>query len=125
MRIIEKRKNIRVSAEFKINYFHEGDYVISYTKDISADGIMGTVSIDLPTVAVEGLSFSVDARIIANYTKDGTPIAPFALQKDFGSGKVTYLNANLLYESILYERSGLRSPYEVLVKVLEMIGVKG
>ena len=90
----------------------------------SADGIQGTTSIDLPTIEVEGLSPSADVMIMANYTLDGVPVAPFAIQKDVDSGKVTYLNANLLYQSILSGSSGFTSPYEVLLKILEIIGVK-
>jgi hypothetical protein len=89
-----------------------------------ADGIRGTIKIDLPVIEVEGLTPSVDVRVIANYTLSGVPVAPFAIQKDLGSGKVTYLNANLLYQSILSGSSGFSSPYGVLVKILEMIGVE-
>ena len=114
--------------QLPVNILIDEIFVIKESEEritVLADGIDGAPSIDLPNVEVESLGFSVDARIMANYTKDGVPIAPFALQKDFGSGKVTYLNANLLYDFILSESSGLLSPYEVLVKILEMIGVKG
>jgi uncharacterized protein (TIGR02266 family) len=39
MSFIERRINKRVPAKFKISYIHEEDYLISYTKDISVDGI--------------------------------------------------------------------------------------
>jgi len=90
----------------------------------TADGIQGPISIDLPIIEVEGLSPSADVRVIANYTLDGVPVAPFAIQKDLDSGKVTYLNANLLYQSILSGSSAFTSPYEVLIKILEIIGVE-
>lgn len=35
----ERRVNERIAAEFKVSYIHEGDYLISYSKDISADGM--------------------------------------------------------------------------------------
>lgn len=35
----ERRVNERVAAEFKVSYIHDGDYLISYSKDISADGM--------------------------------------------------------------------------------------
>ncbi len=35
----ERRQNKRVPAKFKINYIHEGDYLISFTRDISVDGM--------------------------------------------------------------------------------------
>lgn len=119
--------HIDTGYQLPVNILIDEIFVIEESEERSvvlADGIDGAVSIDLPTIEVEGLGFSVDARIIANYTKNDVPIAPFALQKDFGSGKVTYLNANLLYEFILSESSGLKSPYEVLMKILEMIGIK-
>ena len=35
----ERRINERIAAEFKVSYIHDGDYLISYSKDISADGM--------------------------------------------------------------------------------------
>ena len=35
----ERRVNERVAAEFKVSYIHDGDYLISYSKDISVDGM--------------------------------------------------------------------------------------
>lgn len=90
---------------------------------VKANGIQGTINIDLPITEVEDLSLSTDARVIANYTLDGVPVAPFAIQEDLGSGRVTYLNANLLYQSIL--SGGIGFTYEVLVKTLEITGVEG
>jgi uncharacterized protein (TIGR02266 family) len=39
MRNQERRVNERVTVEFKVSYIHEGDFLISYSKDISADGM--------------------------------------------------------------------------------------
>ena len=36
---IERRINERASVNFKINYIHEGDYLISNSKDISISGM--------------------------------------------------------------------------------------
>jgi len=36
---IERRVNTRVPAEFKVSYVHDGDYLISKTRDISIDGM--------------------------------------------------------------------------------------
>lgn len=90
---------------------------------VLANGIGGSVSVALPEVEVEDFSWSGDAKVIANYTRDAVPVAPFALQKDYGSGKITYLNMNLLYQSIISERTEFISPYEILVKVLEMVSI--
>ncbi len=35
----ERRKNKRIPAKFKLTYIHEGDYLISFTKDISVGGM--------------------------------------------------------------------------------------
>jgi uncharacterized protein (TIGR02266 family) len=35
----ERRSTQRVSAKYEINYIHEGDYLISFSKDISVDGM--------------------------------------------------------------------------------------
>jgi len=35
----ERRVHERVATEFKVSYIHDGDYLISYSKDISADGM--------------------------------------------------------------------------------------
>ena len=35
----ERRDHERFAAEFKVSYIHHGDYLISYTRDISVDGM--------------------------------------------------------------------------------------
>lgn len=35
----ERRTNKRLAAKFEISYVHENDYLISFTKNISADGM--------------------------------------------------------------------------------------
>ena len=35
----DRRINKRVPAEFRVNYIHDGDYLISYSKDLSVDGM--------------------------------------------------------------------------------------
>lgn len=39
MASIERRKNTRVKAGYEISYIHNNDYLVSFTKDISADGM--------------------------------------------------------------------------------------
>lgn len=91
---------------------------------VMIDGIKGATTIALPDIEVQSLNPNVDARIIANYTKNGAPVTPFAIQKDFGNGKMTYLNINPLYQSILSGTSGFTAPKEVLEKILEIVGVQ-
>ncbi|MFZ5758895.1 MAG: PilZ domain-containing protein [Thermodesulfobacteriota bacterium] len=35
----EKRKSTRIPVQFDVTVLHEGDYLISFTRDISADGM--------------------------------------------------------------------------------------
>ena len=35
----ERRISKRVPAKFEVNYVHDGDYIISHSKDISTDGM--------------------------------------------------------------------------------------
>ncbi len=123
--VIEKFR-IVTGAELPVNILIDDIFVLEESERsiVRANGVQGAINIDLPIIEVEGLSPSADVRVIANYTLDGVPVAPFAIQKDLGSGKVTYLNANLLYQSILSEGSDFTSPYEVLVKILEITGVE-
>ena len=92
---------------------------------VFADGIQGSATIELPEIEIEGLSRSLgsDVRVIANYTWKGESVTPFIVQKDFGNGKVTYMNINLLYRSILTENGRFSSPHEVFTDVLVILGV--
>ena len=119
-----KALRIVTGSELPVNILIDDIFVLEESEHsiVRANGVQGTINIDLPIIEVEDMSPSADTRVIANYTLDGVPVAPFAIQKDLGSGKVTYLNANLLYQSILSDGSGFT--YEVLVKILETIGVR-
>jgi hypothetical protein len=88
---------------------------------IVADGVRGVININLPLTEVENLNPSADVKVIANYTLNGVPVAPFAIQRELGNGKVTYLNVNLLYQMVLSGSAG--ATYEVLLKILELVGV--
>jgi hypothetical protein len=121
-----KELRIITGKDLPVNILIDDIFVLEESERsiVRANGIQGTINIDLPIIEVEDLSPSADAMVIANYTLDGVPVAPFAIQKNLGSGSVTYLNANLLYQSILSGGSGFTSPYEVLVKILETTGVE-
>ncbi len=75
----ERRVNKRVPAEFKVTYIHEGDYLISRSKDISVDGMFIYTENPPPvgdtprlTFAVDGNEFSIAARVIwTNRDADG------------------------------------------------------
>lgn len=56
----ERRINRRVDAAFKINYIHEGDYLISFSKDISIEGMFIYTEKPLPVGSPTQVSFSMD-----------------------------------------------------------------
>ena len=118
-----KKLEIDTGKELPVNILIDDIFVLKESERsiVRADGIKGTINIDLPNIEVERLSPGADVSVIANYTKDEAPVAPLALQKDFGSGKITYLNINLLFHSILSGGTEFITPYEVLVKIFKMI----
>ncbi len=75
----ERRVNKRIPAEFKVSYIHEGDYLISHSKDISVDGMFIYTSEPPPvgdtprlTFSLNGREFSVTARVVwVNQEADG------------------------------------------------------
>ena len=82
----ERRVNKRVPVKFKVNCIHEDDYIISFSKDISADG-MFIRSAKLPEVGQkvalyfllnEATKMEVLARVVwVNHSGD---------EKDIGMG---------------------------------------
>jgi hypothetical protein len=91
-------------------------------QNVLADGIGAPVNIDFPRLEVDGL-YPNSGDIIANYTESGAPVASFAVQKEVGTGKVTIINTNALYGSILSGSTGFPPTFEILAKILEMIGI--
>ena len=68
----ERRENQRASLKFEINYIQEGDYLISHSRDISADGMFinteSPLSINEKVTLTFSLDnsdpFTVDARVV-------------------------------------------------------------
>ena len=68
----ERRENQRASLKFEINYIQEGDYLISHSRDISADGMF--INTESPLSINEKITltfsldnsdpFTVDARVV-------------------------------------------------------------
>lgn len=91
MRKDERRINKRLAAKFEISYLHESDYLISFTKNISADGMFVETE-KLPEVgSTIKLVFTIDNlnKIVTNakvmwVNKGASP-------KDTGMG-VKFLN---------------------------------
>jgi c-di-GMP-binding flagellar brake protein YcgR len=55
----ERRANTRVPAKFKITYIHKGDYLISFTRDISVGGMFLYTDNPPPVGDYPELSFSI------------------------------------------------------------------
>ena len=56
----EKRDNARVPARFDVSCIHEGDYLISFSKDISADGMFICTDTPVGVGSFIELAFKID-----------------------------------------------------------------
>lgn len=56
----ERRYNARVSARFDVSCLHEGDYLISFSKDISVDGMFICTDTPIDTGSIIELYFKID-----------------------------------------------------------------
>ncbi len=57
MSSLERRINQRIPAEFQVNYVHDGDYLISQSRDISIDGMFICTQNPAPVKEMTTLSF--------------------------------------------------------------------
>lgn len=55
----ERRTNRRIPAKYEISYIHDGDYLISFSKDISIDGMFVHTDKVLPVGNLTELTFSI------------------------------------------------------------------
>ena len=66
----ERRVGERIPASFEVNYVHDGDYVISYSRDISVDGMFLHTNIPAQLGDISKLYFSLgELKDIAITTK--------------------------------------------------------
>lgn len=59
MKAHERRVSTRVPAQFQVNFVHEGDYLISHTRDISIDGMFLYTLTPPPVAERTELTFSI------------------------------------------------------------------
>ncbi len=59
MTTAERRINRRIPAKYEISYIHDGDYLISFSKDISIDGMFVHTDKVLPVGHSTELTFSI------------------------------------------------------------------
>lgn len=55
----ERRTSDRASLKFQVSYIHKGDYLISFSRDISVDGMFLTTDSPPPVGDYPQLSFSI------------------------------------------------------------------
>ncbi len=91
MAAIERRTNKRIPAKFKINYIHDKDYLISYSRDISVDG-MFVYTENPPSVGeLTKLTFSIADLDQVEVTSKVMWVNTAGLKKDAGMG-VQFVN---------------------------------
>ena len=91
MVVRERRTNKRVPARFKITYIHDEDYIISYTKDISADG-MFVYTKNPPNVGeMTKLTFSIGKLKKVSVEAKVIWVNKASLKRDAGMG-VQFIN---------------------------------
>ncbi|MCD4755164.1 MAG: TIGR02266 family protein [Deltaproteobacteria bacterium] len=56
----ERRAGVRVPTRFKVDYSHEGNYLISYSKNISAEGMFICTDEPVPVGTNLKLVFSIE-----------------------------------------------------------------
>ncbi|MBA3014762.1 MAG: PilZ domain-containing protein [Proteobacteria bacterium] len=59
MKYPERRIASRVPAQFQVNFIHDGDYLISHTRDISVDGMFLYTTTPPPVTEKTELTFSI------------------------------------------------------------------
>ena len=55
----ERRLSPRIPGKYEINFIHEGDYLISFSKDISVDGMFIQTESPPPVGGLTQLTFSI------------------------------------------------------------------
>lgn len=86
MTTAERRSNKRIPAKFKINYVHNEDYLISFSKDISVEG-MFIYTENPPAVGdITKLTFSIGKLDLISVNAKVIWVNVAGLKKDAGMG---------------------------------------
>ena len=88
----------------------------------TANSIVGSQTVDLPTITVSSLDIGGTTRVIANYTLNGLPVAPFAIEKDSGSGKVSFISISPVNDFI-FSYAGKVDVYDTLDKIYQILQI--
>jgi uncharacterized protein (TIGR02266 family) len=97
----ERRSTKRIPAKYEINFIHEGDYLISFSKDISVDGMFIQTD-NFPDVGdITKLTFSIGELNKVSVEAKVVWVNDVESTKDAGMG-VQFVNPpNHLKENIL------------------------
>lgn len=99
----ERRTNKRVPAKFKVNYIHKGDYLISFSKDISVDGMFIHTENPSPVGDTPKLTFSIGDFQEVSVTAKVVWVNRKQSATDDSGMAVQFLDASpLLKENILH-----------------------
>lgn len=123
---LSKIKELRIATGFQlpVEILIDDIFALKTNPIVTANSIIGKEVVDLPTqLMVPDIRLSTDVISVANYTLDGIIVAPFAVQKNFGAGKITYVNINSVYEYVLFESSEVLFP-DKLVEILESLNIE-
>lgn len=82
----ENRINKRIPAKYEIKYVHDGDYLISYSKDLSVDGMFICTQKPIPVGKTIKLTFSVGEIGRAEVDSKVIWINPSELETEAGMG---------------------------------------
>jgi len=91
-----------------------------------ANSIIGSQTVALPEMSVQTLNISATTGVIANYSFNGLPIAPFAIERNLGSGKVSIVNMLPLNNFVVsvVEKIGVYNTLERIYQMLQIIPKK-
>ncbi len=87
-----------------------------------ANSIIGSHIVDLPLITVPPLDLNGATGVIANYTLDGLPVAPFAIENNVASGNVSFVNILPLNSFIVTNLTKV-NVYEILVQIYQMLRI--
>jgi hypothetical protein len=115
-------KELRIVTGFQmpVNFLIDDIFALKGFSLVMASSIKGEETINLSPISVSNINYGSDVKVIASYAQNGEFVAPFAIQKNFGKGKITYLNINTLYQSIFSEKINI-TVHETLLKILKII----
>jgi uncharacterized protein (TIGR02266 family) len=97
----EQRASVRVPARFKVDYSHEDNYLISYSKNISAEGMFICTDSLVPVGTRVKLVFSISELYEIEVNAEVAWVNPQGTKGDIGLGLKFFDPPTPLKEAIL------------------------